>query len=138
MDEKAEDSIEINRTWTEQILGLFQRLLRDIWASPINLLLAALILCLLIKLFLLKRKPSDASTRKQPPVHLPKMTKRDLTIEELRGYNGIESNGRILTAIYGDIFDVSKRSDLYGIGKSNETTLMRRILSLSVSRGYFP
>lgn len=118
MDAKTEDSIEINRTWTEQILGLFQRLLRDIWASPINLLLAALILCLLIKLFLLKRKPSNASSPKQPPVHLPKMTKRDLTLEELRGYNGIESNGRILTAIYGDIFDVSKRSDLYGIGKS--------------------
>ncbi|CAF4359483.1 unnamed protein product, partial [Rotaria magnacalcarata] len=35
-----------------------------------------------------------------------------------RGYNGIESNGRILTAVYGDLFDVSRRSDLYGIGGS--------------------
>lgn len=116
MDAKADESTESNRTWTEQIFGLFQRLLHDIWASPINLLLVALILCLLIKLFLLKRKPSDASNRKQPPVHLPKLAKRDLTVEELRGYNGIESNGRILTAIYGEIFDVSKRSDLYGLG----------------------
>jgi predicted heme/steroid binding protein len=45
------------------------------------------------------------------------MSKCDLTVQELRGYNGIESNGRILTAIYGDIFDVSKRSDLYALGK---------------------
>ncbi|CAF4449391.1 unnamed protein product, partial [Rotaria magnacalcarata] len=37
---------------------------------------------------------------------------------ELRKYNGTDSNGRILTVIYGDIFDVSRRSDLYGPGGS--------------------
>jgi membrane-associated progesterone receptor component len=47
------------------------------------------------------------------------MAKQDLTLEQLREYNGTGSNGRILTVIYGDIFDVSRRSDLYGPGKKN-------------------
>ena len=70
----------------------------------------------MIKLFLLKRKSTNSS-QKRSSIRLPKMSKRDLTVADLRGYNGIESNGRILTAIHGDIFDVSHRSDLYGLGK---------------------
>jgi membrane-associated progesterone receptor component len=104
-------------TTTEKVIVLFQRLIYDIWTSPINLILVILIIVLLIKLFLLKRKPINNSTPSNIPPPLPKMVKQDLTIEQLRGYNGIESNGRILTAIYGDIFDVSRRSDLYGPGK---------------------
>ena len=105
-------------SWIDKLLRLCQRLCHDIWASPINLLLAALIICLLVKLVLLTRRPSNSSVRTKAPAQLPKMAKCDLTVQELRGYNGIESNGRILTAIYGEIFDVSRRSDLYGLGTS--------------------
>ena len=98
------------------IIGLFQRLIHDIWTSPVNLILVILIIFLLVKLFLLKRRPTTNPTESKAPPQLPKMPKQDLTVEQLRGYNGIESNGRILTAIYGDIFDVSRRSDLYGKG----------------------
>jgi membrane-associated progesterone receptor component len=119
MDSELKEPVKNESSLTEKLIRLFQRLLYDIWTSPINLLLVALILCLLVKLFLLKRKSSNATSQKRTPVHLPKMSKRDLTVQELRSYNGIESNGRILTAIYGDIFDVSQRSDLYGIGKLN-------------------
>jgi membrane-associated progesterone receptor component len=101
------------------VIGLFQRLIHDIWTSPINLILVILIIYLLIKLFLLKRKPINNSTPSKAPPQLPKMAKQDLTVEQLRTYNGTESNGRILTAIYGDIFDVSRRSDLYGPGKQS-------------------
>jgi hypothetical protein len=106
MDSEFKTTIKNDLSSTSKLIHLLQRLLHDIWASPINLLLVAL----------LKRKPSNDSSQKQTPIQLPKMPKCDLTIQELRGYNGIESNGRILTAIYGDIFDVSRRSDLYGIG----------------------
>jgi hypothetical protein len=116
MDSEFKTTIKNDLSSTSKLIHLLQRLLHDIWASPINLLLVALIVFLLVKLFLLKRKPSNDSSQKQTPIQLPKMPKCDLTIQELRGYNGIESNGRILTAIYGDIFDVSRRSDLYGIG----------------------
>ncbi len=119
MDSDSKDAIKTDLSLTNKLISLFQRLLHDIWTSPINLILVALIICLLVKLFLLKRKSSNRSSQNRTPVQLPKMPKCDLTVQELRGYNGIESNGRILTAIYGDIFDVSKRSDLYGIGKLN-------------------
>jgi membrane-associated progesterone receptor component len=103
-------------TTTGKIFSLLQRLIHDIWTSPINLILVVLIIFLLVKLFLLKRKPTNNSSAKKTPPQLPKMAKQDLTVEQLRGYNGTESNGRILTAIYGDIFDVSRRIDLYGPG----------------------
>jgi membrane-associated progesterone receptor component len=116
MDIDSQDTLKTDVSLTRKLFILFQRLINDIWTSPINLLLAALIIFLLVKLFLLTRKSSNNASRKQTPVHLPKLPKCDLTIQQLRGYNGIESNGRILTAIYGDIFDVSRRSDLYGPG----------------------
>ncbi|CAF3691678.1 unnamed protein product [Rotaria sp. Silwood1] len=109
---------ESKETITEKILVLLQRLINDIWTSPINLILVFLIIFLLFKLFLLKRKPTHSPSPSNVKPPLPKMTKQDLTIEELRKYNGIDSNGRILTAIYGDIFDVSRRIDLYGPGGS--------------------
>jgi len=118
MDSESKDVLKTDLSLIGKSIVLFQRLLHDIWTSPINLLLVAWIIFLLVKLVLLKRKPSNNASQKRAPVQLPKMSKCDLTVEELRSYNGIESNGRILTAIYGDIFDVSQRSDLYGIGGS--------------------
>ncbi|CAF1614076.1 unnamed protein product [Adineta ricciae] len=109
---------ESNDSFIGKILGLFQRLIYDIVTSPINLILVGLIAFLLVKLLRLKRKPSDYPSSVKMPPQLPKMPKQDLTVEQLRGYNGVDSNGRILTAIYGDIFDVSRRSDLYGPGGS--------------------
>lgn len=117
MDTDLKNEVKTDSSLINKLISLFQRLLYNIWTSPINLLLAVLIICLLVKLFLLKRKPSNNSSQKRTPIQLPKMPKRDLTVQELSEYNGITSNGRILTAIYGDIFDVSKRSDLYGTGK---------------------
>lgn len=115
MDTKA------NETTTD--VNLFRRLLQDIYTSPINLILVILIVILLVKLFFLKRKPTSPTPTVKAPPQLPKMPKQDLTLEELRRYNGTDSNGRILTAIYGDIFDVSRRSDLYGPGKSVLSTM---------------
>lgn len=101
---------------SNQFLSLLFRLFHDIYTSPINLILVFLIIFLLIKLFLLKRKPIHQPSTARIPPPLPKMPKVDLTVEQLRQYNGTDSNGRILTSIYGDIFDVSRRSDLYGPG----------------------
>ncbi|CAF1331432.1 unnamed protein product [Rotaria magnacalcarata] len=118
MESESKDAIKSGGSFFEKVIALIQRLLYDIWSSPVNLLLSILIICLLVKLFLLKRNSLKNASRNQVQVPLPKMPKCDLTVSELRGYNGIESNGRILTAVYGDLFDVSRRSDLYGIGGS--------------------
>ncbi|CAF0769189.1 unnamed protein product [Didymodactylos carnosus] len=103
-------------TFVGQTLLLFRRLAYDIWTSPVNLILVILIVLLLIKLYLMKRKPND--TAEPAPVQLPKMKKCDMTLAELHKYDGKNSDGRVLTAIYGDIFDVSRRIDLYGPGGS--------------------
>ncbi|UJR09821.1 hypothetical protein I4U23_014047 [Adineta vaga] len=112
MDSESKDTL------TGKILGLFQRLIYDIVTSPINLILVLLIIFLLVKLLRLRRKPEEFSSSVKRPPELPKMPKQDLTVEQLRKYNGVDSEGRILTTIYGDIFDVSRRSDLYGPGGS--------------------
>lgn len=119
MDSQSNETIKTQSTSiVSKIFHLFQRLLYDIWSSPINLLLTGLIIFLIVKLIRLKLRPTSNSSTTKTPAQLPKMAKCDLTVQELRGYNGIESNGRILTAVYGEIFDVSRRSDLYGIGKT--------------------
>ena len=110
---------ESNESTTRRIVELVERIILDIWTSPVNLILAVLILILLVKLFLLKRKPTVRPPLMEVKPPLPKMAKQDLTVEQLRQYNGTDSNGRILTVIYGDIFDVSRRSDLYGPGKQS-------------------
>ena len=133
MDSKpASDDVPTatSQSWIDQTVALLQRLMHDIWTSPINLILVGLIVFLLVKLFLLKqKKPVDRSDVPKPPVQLPKMPKGDLTVDELRGYNGTDSNGRILTVIYGDIFDVSRRSDLYGPGQCPDALRASRALN---------
>ena len=47
---------------------------------------------------------------------LPPMEKRDFKLEELKPYNGVE-NSRILIAVNGKVFDVTKGHNNYGPGQ---------------------
>lgn len=47
---------------------------------------------------------------------LPKMKKRDFSIEELRKYDGTGDEGRILVAVNGKVFDVTKGKKFYAPG----------------------
>jgi len=49
---------------------------------------------------------------------LPKMKKRDFTIKELREFDGTKGDGRILIAVNGKVFDVTKGKHFYGPGKT--------------------
>lgn len=57
----------------------------------------------------------DAGAKVDPP--LPKMKKRDMTLKELRKYDGTQEDGRVLVAINGKIFDVTKGKRFYGPGE---------------------
>ena len=46
---------------------------------------------------------------------LPPMKKRDFTVEELLEYDGIK-NERVLLAVCGKVFDVTKGKSFYGPG----------------------
>lgn len=51
-----------------------------------------------------------------PEPELPPLKKKDLTVLELREYDGIKNNGRILMAVNGNIFDVTRGKKFYGPG----------------------
>ena len=44
------------------------------------------------------------------------MPQRDFTLEQLKEYDGIKSNGRILMGVLGRVFDVSNAGEFYGPG----------------------
>lgn len=52
---------------------------------------------------------------------LPKMGRRDLTLEQLREYDGVQ-NPRILMAVNMKVFDVTSGKKFYGRGKSSGVT----------------
>ncbi|GIY82258.1 membrane-associated progesterone receptor component 2 [Caerostris extrusa] len=52
-----------------------------------------------------------------PPVpQLPPLKKRDMTIEELKKFDGQNEEGRICVAVNGKVFDVTKGKRFYGPG----------------------
>lgn len=44
------------------------------------------------------------------------MPKQDFTLEQLKHYDGVQSDGRILFAVLGKVFDVSRSAEFYGPG----------------------
>lgn len=67
------------------------------------------------------RKIVSSRVRAPPPPRketLEPMKKRDFTLEELREYDGVK-NERVLLAINGNVFDVTRGKDFYGPGNGN-------------------
>jgi len=50
----------------------------------------------------------------QPPPQLPRLKKQDMTLEQLKQYDGTGSDGRICIAVDKVIFDVTRAKHLYG------------------------
>ncbi|OQR67423.1 membrane-associated progesterone receptor component 2-like [Tropilaelaps mercedesae] len=83
--------------------------------TPVNVILSTVIVILTWKLFGPKRgDPELAAKVKQ----LPKMKRRDMTVEELLKYDGdpAKNDGRILVAVNGTVFDVTRGKHFYGPG----------------------
>lgn len=98
------------------VLSYARRFVDDVISSPVNMCLVALICYFTYKLF-----KKDSITPKEVPKtkikpQLEKMPKQDFTLEQLRHYDGVKSNGRILIAILNKVFDVSRSADFYGPG----------------------
>ena len=58
---------------------------------------------------------SRPSVPPEPP--MPRMKKRDMTLKDLRKYDGSGPEGRVLVAVLGKIYDVTKGKRFYGPGK---------------------
>lgn len=79
----------------------------------INCFLLGVIFYLIYKIFK-SRADSDKPTSGPPP--MPPMKKRDFTLEELKEYDGVKGEGRVLIAVNGNVFDVTRGKTFYGPG----------------------
>ncbi|NXR09407.1 PGRC1 protein, partial [Semnornis frantzii] len=86
-------------------------LLLDIVGSPLNLSLLGLCLFLLYQILRGERPATQEGETDSP--QLPKMKRRDFTLEELRSYDGVR-DPRILMAVNGKVFDVTRAKKFYG------------------------
>ena len=86
----------------------------EITSSYLNLCLTLAILYLVYKI--LFQKDEELVITVEPPK--PPMKKQDMTLQQLRQYDGISENSddRICVAVNGKIFDVSKGKRFYGPG----------------------
>eukprot|EP00061_Rhincodon_typus_P017114 g45670.t1 len=73
-----------------------------------------LLLALLGVYRLYRRRRGGTETECKEP-ELPKMKKRDFSLEQLREYDGLQ-NPRLLLAVNGKVFDVTKGKKFYGPG----------------------
>uniref|UniRef100_A0A8D0CBN0 Progesterone receptor membrane component 2 n=1 Tax=Salvator merianae TaxID=96440 RepID=A0A8D0CBN0_SALMN len=60
-----------------------------------------------------KRSGAGGAAQQSPADSLPRMKRRDFTLEQLREYDGARTP-RILLAVNGKVFDVTKGSKFYG------------------------
>jgi membrane-associated progesterone receptor component len=100
-----------------QALALARRFVDDIVSSPLNICLVGLIVYFSYKL--IRRDSSsttNAKSNKKEKRQLEPMPKQDFTLEQLRNYDGVKSDGRILIAVLGRVFDVSRSAEFYGPG----------------------
>ncbi|XP_033098516.1 membrane-associated progesterone receptor component 1-like [Anneissia japonica] len=88
-----------------------KELLTELLTSPVNLVLLATCFYLLYKI-LFGNAPRVPDGPKEPV--LEKMKKRDMTLKELSEYDGTKHDGRILVAVNGKVFDVTRGKRFYG------------------------
>nr|AAB07125.1 25-Dx [Rattus norvegicus] len=88
-------------------------LLQEIFTSPLNLLLLGLCIFLLYKIVRGDQPGASGDNDDDEPPPLPRLKPRDFTPAELRRYDGVQ-DPRILMAINGKVFDVTKGRKFYG------------------------
>ncbi|XP_058805721.1 membrane-associated progesterone receptor component 1 [Phymastichus coffea] len=93
----------------DSFLGNF---VSEVISSPVNLALVAIIALLVYKIFKSRTKVHE------PPFQIKELPKirRDFTVEELKEYDGTQTDGRILVAVNGNVYDVTKGARFYGPG----------------------
>ncbi|XP_017110944.1 membrane-associated progesterone receptor component 1 [Drosophila elegans] len=105
---------------TENVLNnedssFLANILREILYSPMNLALLAIICFLVYKIVRDRTEVPSAGVAKPVEEGLPKI-RRDFTVSELRQYDGNQPDGRVLVAVNGSVYDVSKGRRFYGPG----------------------
>ncbi|XP_057331209.1 membrane-associated progesterone receptor component 1-like [Microplitis mediator] len=100
----SSDSSEITQ---ESFISNF---ISEIVKSPLNIFLVIVIAFLVYKIFRSKTQPDPPVQEYKP---LPKIRK-DFNVEDLKPYDGRGPDGRILVAVNGSVYDVTRGSRFYG------------------------
>ncbi|XP_055550022.1 membrane-associated progesterone receptor component 1-like [Wyeomyia smithii] len=91
--------------------GFLSSVVNDIIYSPLNLVLVGLITFLVYKIIRSRQQP----VAPPPEPELPRLRK-DFTVAELRQFDGTQPDGRVLVAVNGSVYDVTKGKRFYGPG----------------------
>lgn len=94
--------------------GLLSSIFDEIIYSPLNIGLLLVVSFFIYKIFKSRHGYNENSVSVEKP--LPKMKKKDFTIEELKQYDGTGEDGRVLVAVNGKVFDATKGKRFYGPG----------------------
>ena len=124
-DEKIIPETSAGEAGPEEV-GFLASVINEIIYSPLNLVLVAIITILVYKIFRSRQQPAAAPP---PEPELPRLRK-DFTVAELRAFDGNQPDGRVLVAVNGSVYDVTKGKRFYGPGEC--VILGERTLSLSL------
>ncbi|RWS07591.1 membrane-associated progesterone receptor component 2-like protein [Dinothrombium tinctorium] len=90
----------------------FSAFLGEFFSSPLNVVLS--LICAYLIYRLLKRNSSDDNEEYEVIKIPPPLPKHDMTLEELRNYDGKGEDGRICIGVNGKVYDCSKGRKFYG------------------------
>ncbi|XP_050307934.1 membrane-associated progesterone receptor component 1-like [Anthonomus grandis grandis] len=93
--------------------GFFKSIFSEILESPLNIGLVAACIFLIYRIIKSRQEEQRSEPEEKP---IPKMKKRDFTILELKQYTGQQEDGRVLIAVNGKVYDVTKGKRFYGPG----------------------
>lgn len=93
--------------------GLVSSLVHTVTGSPLNVVLTAI--CIGLVFIIYKSAASNKKeTQGEPRKVLEPFPKGDMTLDELKKYDGRNEDGRILLAVNREIYDVSRGFRFYG------------------------
>lgn len=85
----------------------------EVFQSPLNIALLSLIGFLVYRIIKTRQDEQRTEPEEKP---IPKMKKKDFTVAELKNYDGTQEDGRVLMAVNGRVYDVTKGKRFYGPG----------------------
>jgi len=80
--------------------------------TPLNI--GLMVVCIILLYKICKPQTLEANIASPSEPQLPKMKRKDFTVEELHKFDGLNGDGRILIAVNGKVFDVTKGKRFYG------------------------
>ncbi|KAL1505445.1 hypothetical protein ABEB36_005013 [Hypothenemus hampei] len=100
-------------TTSSQESSFLSTIVTEIFQSPLNIALLGLIIFLVYRII---KSRQDENTPMPESESLPSLKKRDFTVQELKQYDGNQEDGRVLLAVNGKVYDVTKGKRFYGPG----------------------